>query len=93
MKHRVGLVVLLAALFAVSAPAQVPAGGEFQVNTYTTSWQYGGRGFGRGGNFVVVWESTARTAAATASSRSATTRRVRREAAEFRVNSYTTGYQ
>ena len=35
-----------------------PAGGEFQVNTYTTSWQWHlGVTTDPQGNFVVVWES------------------------------------
>src|SRR5512142_2155515 len=58
MKQPVVLVVLLAVLAVASASAQVPAGGVFQVNTYTTGNQAAyAVAASAGGNFVVVWRS------------------------------------
>jgi len=36
----------------------IPRGGQFQINSYTTSWQTGAKVSGDAGdNFVVVWMS------------------------------------
>jgi hypothetical protein len=52
-------------LLAGSAGAQIPAGAEFHVNTYTTGPQTSAKvASDANGNFVVVWESMARTAMA-----------------------------
>src|SRR2546430_390177 len=55
------VIALLAAGLGLGRAAQaqlVPVGGQFQVNTYTTSFQFRPAGTGDGaGNFVVVWES------------------------------------
>jgi hypothetical protein len=59
MKVRVVLgLVLVAGLTVPWADAQVPAGGEFRVNTYTTSLQARPSiATAPAGDFVVVWES------------------------------------
>ena len=55
------------------ASTGAPLGPEFRVNTYTTSHQrHPSVASDASGNFVVVWQSDARTARATASSASAT---------------------
>jgi hypothetical protein len=52
------VLVVLAALPWVASAQPVPAGGEFQINTYTTGLQYGSTiAMDAGGNFVVVWHS------------------------------------
>ena len=85
--------------FGVSARrydgAGAPIGGEFQVNTFTDYWQMpGGVGFDDSGRFVIVWGSAGdhdghqvgvfaqRFDASGAPA-----------GAEFRVNTYTTGFQ
>ncbi len=76
--------------------AGVAAGGDFQVNGFTTDWQrLADVAMDAQGNFVVAWESFA--AAGDTSSRSVHARRylangTPREA-EFQVNTYTTNYQ
>jgi len=50
-------------LILVAAPAlvaaQVPAGGEFQVNSYTTADQFApAASMGDSGNLILVWQST-----------------------------------
>src|SRR5687768_1101179 len=48
--------VLAAFLICQPLHAQVRAGGEFRVNTFTPGYQYGSAaGVDRNGNFVVVW--------------------------------------
>jgi hypothetical protein len=77
--------------------AGTPQGSEFQVNTYTTSYQsnpvIGSDGFG---GFVVTWDSGGSGETDT-SLQSAQARRFDGAAnplgADFQVNSYTTGYQ
>jgi hypothetical protein len=93
MKPLVG-VCGLCLLVAAAASAQVPAGGEFRVNTYTTGHQARPRAaMQRDGDFVVVWQSSnqgggyygifgQRFAASGA-----------RRGNEFQVNTYTTGFQ
>ena len=74
----------------------VAAGGDFQVNVFTTDWQrLADVAMDSQGGFVVVWESFA--AVGDTSSRSVHARRylangTPREA-EFQVNTYTTNYQ
>ncbi len=47
-----------------AASAQVPAGGEFRVNSYTTGRQSDARpGMEADGDFIVVWESNAQYSA------------------------------
>jgi hypothetical protein len=64
MRQPVPAVLLLVPLLVLLAlpgvgSAQLPAGGEFQVNTYTTNYQRRvAMAMGADGNFVVVWRST-----------------------------------
>src|SRR3982750_3870655 len=88
-----GLVLLVACPSALLA--QAPAGPQFEVNTYTTSLQYGASVAADGsGNFIVVWVSQgghdgdgqgifAQRYDASGKPRGS----------EFQVNSYTTGDQ
>jgi hypothetical protein len=60
MRCRIAVAVVLAGLSAPFLSAQVPAGGEFQVNTYTTNYQVAGSravASDADGGFVVVWMS------------------------------------
>jgi hypothetical protein len=88
---------LIAALFVSVAAspswAQVPAGGEFRVNTYTTGRQiYPRPSMERDGDFIVVW-----TSAQDGSGDGAYGQRYAASGAprggEFRINTYTTGFQ
>jgi hypothetical protein len=91
-----------AALWAVMALpglawAQVPAGGEFRVNTYTAGYQdvrASSAAASADGRFVVVWESSA---ARDGSEYAVIGQRFEpggtRIGSEFIVNTYTTGYQ
>jgi hypothetical protein len=59
MRYRVAVAFVLAGLSASWGLAQVPAGGEFQVNTYTTDYQAEPLvASSAGGAFVVAWMST-----------------------------------
>lgn len=59
MTRAILLVLLVALGGAAPTQAQVRAGGEFRVNTYTTGNQYApAAAFERDGDFVVVWTST-----------------------------------
>jgi hypothetical protein len=54
-----GMMVVLCAALPWAAVAQVPAGAEFQVNTYTTNYQLRTAvAMDAAGNFVVLWRST-----------------------------------
>ncbi len=58
MRHRFVLVLLLVSAAVPWAAAQVPAGAEFRVNTYTTySQMWPVVSSDPAGNFVVVWRS------------------------------------
>jgi hypothetical protein len=81
-------------ILASAASAQTPAGGEFRVNTYTTNGQVlAGLAMEPDGDFVVAWTSRDQDGdgdgvfgqrfAASGTARGA----------EFRVNTYTTGWQ
>ena len=72
-------------------------GGEFQVNSYTTSYQCDPAvAADAAGNFVVVWQSYG-SAGTDTSERSIQAQRYdgagRPQGGQFQVNSYTTGYQ
>jgi hypothetical protein len=89
----VPLAVALSFALAPDARAQVPAGGEFRVNTYTTSAQRRPAIGKRVGGFVVTWHSDGPDGSLYgirgqryASDGSA-------QGAEFAVNTYTTEYQ
>jgi hypothetical protein len=90
----VSILITLAALPWTAAAQPMPAGGEFQVNTYTTDYQSAPAvAADTGGNFVVVWQSN------TQDGSSSGVLGQRYDAAgaalggEFRVNTYTMGYQ
>jgi hypothetical protein len=75
--------------------AGAPQGGEFQVNTYTTSYQFGARvASDLLGNFVVVWSGGG---SQDGSSGGIFSRRFNAAGApqgvEFQINTYTTGEQ
>ena len=86
--------VLVAAAVASPVTAQVPAGGQFQVNTYTTGTQwFPGLVVGPNGDFVVSWGSIGQDG----SGGGIFARRYDRAGAplggEFQVNTYSTGLQ
>ena len=69
-------------------------GGEFQVNTFTTGYQYHPDVAGdRRGNFVIVWESAAQDGSYASLHGQRFQADGQRRGAEFRVNTYTTYYQ
>ena len=87
--------LLVAATIQAQAPA--PVGEQFQVNTYTTSWQAWASVAGnQNGDFVVVWTSYG---AAGTDTSGESVQGQRYDAAgfpvgdEFQVNTYTTGWQ
>ena len=88
---------LLAPPRAAAQPPLLPAGGEFQVNTYTTQRQrLPSVGAYAKGSFIVVWPSNGSPETDTSSDsiqgqRYATDGSP--QGAQFQVNSYTTGYQ
>ena len=61
MSHRVALALFVVGSSASWATAQVPAGAEFRVNSFTTGYQYlsgsAAVGSDSAGNFVVSWTS------------------------------------
>ncbi len=93
LKQAVGACAVALAL-ASGASAQVPAGGEFRINTYTTGNQFLARpAMEPDGDFVVVWQSDGQDGSGTGIfgqrfAASGTTR-----GGEFRINTYTTGLQ
>jgi len=93
MKPLVGALSVSLVLTA-AASAQTPAGGEFQVNTYTYDRQYFARpAMGPNGAFVVVWMSYGQDG----SRFGVFGRRFAASGAplgsEFRINAYTTEWQ
>jgi hypothetical protein len=91
---RLAAVLLGVALPWVAAAQPMPAGGEFQVNTYTTGFQDGQAvAMDAGGDFVVVWHSQYQDGSnfgIVGQRYDATGARV---GGEFQVNTYTTGGQ
>jgi hypothetical protein len=88
------LVLALATLPWVAGAQPQPAGGEFRVNTYTTSIQrYPAVAFDPTGNFIVVWESLGQDG----DDKGIFGQRYDAAGAlvgvEFQVNTYTTGEQ
>ena len=91
---RLGIAVALLPLSVAVASAQSPAGGEFQVNTYTTARQARpALAADPAGGFVVVWESAAQDGSGLGvfAQRYAPSGAAR--GAEFRVNEFTAGDQ
>jgi hypothetical protein len=96
-RSRVSLVGLMCAVATVSIAQVSPNGPEFQVNTYTTSYQYHPRlGVDAQGNFVVAWMSLGSGGTDT-SEFSIQAQRFAANGAplggEFQVNTYTTNSQ
>ena len=86
--------VALPALAAAIASAQVPAGGDFRVNTYTPGNQSVPRpGMEPNGGFIVVWESIAQDGSDYGIFGQRYQPSGAPRGAEFRINSYTTGFQ
>ena len=86
-------VVLLAALPSMTW-AQLPAGSEFRVNSYTTSRQfYSAVASNPNGDFVVVWVSNGQDGDSYGVFGRRFSASGAPQASEFRVNSYTTGKQ
>ncbi len=103
MPRRILFPSLILALSAVATPPilegqePVPAGGELQVNTYTTSGQFSPSvAAAANGDFVVVWTSHGSYGSDT-SSRSVQGQRYASDGTprggEFQVNTYTTDWQ
>ena len=85
---------LMAIAIASSAPAQTPAGGNFQVNTYTTGLQWFPTvGVEPDGDFVVVWGSDGQDGSAYGVFGQRYDRTGAVRGAEFQVNTFTAGYQ
>jgi hypothetical protein len=95
-----GMAVLALGLLApppASAQAPLPAGGDFQVNTYTTSFQVDSSvGADADGDFVVVWMSNGSSGTDTSSQSIQGQRYASNgstQGAQFQANTYTTGTQ
>jgi hypothetical protein len=94
MRYRFAVAVCVVALSASRVSAQVPAGGEFQVNTYTTEYQGGPAVASDGaGNFVVAWVSTGEDGDGTGVFAQRYDVAGAPRGLAFQVNSYTTNYQ
>ncbi len=93
----VGIVGLLLVGGMALAQDAAPLGGQFQVNTYTTSLQYRAAvASDAGGDFIVVWDSVGSSGTDT-SDRSIQAQRFQANGlplgSEFQVNTYTTSRQ
>jgi hypothetical protein len=86
--------MLAGALAPAAALAQVPAGGEFRVNTYTTAGQlFPDVASDRDGNFVVVWDSDGQDGSARGVFGQRFDAAGAPRGGEFRVNTVTPGMQ
>jgi hypothetical protein len=91
---RTAVTLLLAALPWVAAAQPVPAGGEFQVNTYTPGTQrYPAVAIDQAGNFVVVWVSALQDGSSLGVFGQRYAASGAALGAEFQVNVYTTNDQ
>src|SRR5512144_1755630 len=95
MKGRVvAMVTLFVGASSVWAWSQVPAGGEFQVNTYTTNWQYESSvAADAAGNFVVAWTGNAQDGGGAGVYAQRYDALGTPRGGEFRVNTHTTDPQ
>ena len=85
---------LMATAIASSAAAQIPAGGQFQVNTYTTGTQwFPGVGVEPDGDFVVAWDSLGQDGSSSGIFAQRYDRTGAPRGAEFQVNTFTASYQ
>jgi hypothetical protein len=74
--------------------AGLPQGSEFQVNSYTTGWQYGPAvASDANGSFVVVWHSYGQDGSGYGVFGQRFNASGLPQGSEFQVNSYTTGFQ
>jgi hypothetical protein len=88
------MAVLLLAAASPRAQAQVPAGPEFRVNTYTALNQDSPAvGMARDGRFVIVWESANQDGSNDAAAGRRYTAAGTAQGADFQVNTYTTNAQ
>jgi hypothetical protein len=93
MRHALPTGVAILA-FSVAASAQTPAGGEFQVNTYTTGQQFIVRAaMGADGDFMVVWTSFGQDGSSHGAFGQRFTASGATRGGEFRINAYTTASQ
>jgi S-layer family protein len=84
----------ISVLLATLATAQTPAGGEFQVNTYTTGGQDSPAvGMAPDGRFVIAWRSQNIDGSGDAVAGQRYAAPGTPQGANFQVNSYTTGNQ
>jgi hypothetical protein len=95
MKRLSWAVALLAAAAVPASAQQRPAGGELQVNTYSTGTQwFSGIAVEPDGDFVVVWTDIAdHDGDDSGTFGQRFDRGGTRRGAEFQVNTFTTGYQ
>jgi hypothetical protein len=92
-RHRVAGVVLILAAVAAPSRAQVPAGSELGVNTYTTGHQLQPAvAAAANGDFIVVWSDYGQDGGNGVFAQRYDAAGARR-GGEFRVNTYTTGSQ
>ena len=86
--------LILLAAFPSTVLAQAPDGAEFQVNTYTTNFQYGlAVASGGSGNFVVVWASDGQDGSNFGIFGQRFSASGLPQGSEFQVNTYATGKQ
>src|SRR6185295_1859616 len=86
--------LVLLSLIPATVRGQAPAGAEFQVNMYTTSNQNTDAvAMDASGNFVVVWQSRGQEGPAYGVFGRRFSATGVGQGSEFRVNTYTTGYQ
>jgi hypothetical protein len=94
MADRRLFLALLLSVTGAAAWAQLPAGAEFQVNSYTTYTQaWPSVASDANGNFVVVWESSPQDGNGTGVFGQRFNASGLPQGSEFQVNSYTTGFQ
>jgi hypothetical protein len=93
MKALVGA-LSVALVLTAAASAQTPAGGEFQVNTYTTGQQDVGRvAMEPDGDFVIVWQSYTQDASGYGAFGQRFAASGSPRGNEFQINAYTTASQ
>jgi hypothetical protein len=94
MRHPTLVSILVLAALPHVAFGQIPAGGEFRVNTYTTDAQYlPAVAMDAAGNFVVVWQGLTQDGGNFGIFGQRYDAAGTPQGAEFQVNSYTTGDQ
>jgi hypothetical protein len=89
----ISILIILAALPCAAVAQPMPAGGEFRVNTYTTSNQYRPAVAAVADHFVVVWTSGGQDGSYSGIFGQPYDGAGAAVGGEFRVNTYTTSYQ